>query len=363
MPPFIYENISSFYISNYKSVKYTLADPDWQIYSAICLAIFVISLFVMIVSYCRFLRIFNLFDPNSKRIEGYHVIMDRQDTDWDNHPTWKDGIHDIWEQLTITENIYEILIDNYSIPEEISDVILKDYCGFNKIQMNPKPKIDQFKRKPLYLFIVLLILNAFVLFAGYCGVTFMVQYDKVNVKYRIVFECDCLRTDHYDVGMCRIENYTNISRFNEIYDTDGRVSSNNRIIYNDFYDDIWIPYLKEYEPALVDKYSHDLYLPTCLNSTGALYLSQNGVGDCHYTDYICNDCCGVWYKLLSCASAVMTSVILLPLVFIVFYVLMIQDTNKNLGTHDINKNPIGLAFLRIIEEMNRDNDLELIELQ
>eukprot|EP01083_Nonionella_stella_P170036 577860_1 len=120
--------------------------------------IFLISavLILIVISasiYYYQMRIFSFFDPNTTQT-GYEEINEE--------------ILNIWEKLTVTEAIYEIFESN-SIPREITNLIIKDYCGFAEITMNPRRKINGIKR--------LLLVGHIQVYPTYSGIILSIQYD------------------------------------------------------------------------------------------------------------------------------------------------------------------------------------------
>eukprot|EP01084_Bolivina_argentea_P313430 542783_1 len=345
-------NVSHVSISKhdtYTDQSIDLSDSPLDTFLIVCTVIFAILLLITIIAHRVFLKHFNYFDPNTTRTDGYYAIQTRQNTENEVRQFGnKEGIYIIWEQLTITENIYEILMDTYSIPKGISDIIISDYCGFSKSKMNPKPIINNLKRGPLYRQIIILILICSLLVATYCGIIFIIQNTKNMNKYNIVVNCEIDRDVNITYQYCRVLN-----------DTVYRNYQNNPIAinYTNFYEDIWIPYLEKYEPTLVDEYSYDLYLDVYHREDNyiiaLLYLSENGLADCEYMhSYSCCNCaCGKMYcSCVNCCTvfAIILLIVCIGIAFIGW---------GSILWNELNANWVRKQFWNIIKQINEDNVL------
>eukprot|EP01083_Nonionella_stella_P170037 577864_1 len=171
-----------------------------------------------------------------------------------------------------------------------------------------------------------------------------------------------------DYPLCRVKHYPN-STYDDAEFTD----------YDDFYDDIWSPYIEQYEQAN----SSDLYVAgyrifgqdqwcaqfawingtAQLNGTesGALYLSEKGIDDCDWVqnDLCCGDnnyCCYCYYRYQCCAGcktyggcctgfAVVLMIVIILIVVVLWLRFSFYGTNHFIKTQ----------LLAIIKEMDESN--------
>ena len=208
--------------------------------------------------------------------------------------------------------------DIHSIPDDITKIIMFDYCGFIDTSKIDESAFKEIKCKLLLYHILIFIFILSLLFAIYCGVVFMIQNDNNFDKYSINLECECsdilykdeYYTEHLEDGYHKKRRWIWLHRIKD---------------ENNFYDETWIPYIQKYEPELIEYAMDDLYIikedkiyPNCYvefdaDSNGAnkrkvssstnilLHLSAKGIDDCDYI-YKEWDCCQGCPKYSSCGQ-------------------------------------------------------------
>eukprot|EP01084_Bolivina_argentea_P112630 200864_1 len=240
----------------------------------------------------------------------YCIIMGCFNFCWINH-----RIHKMSSiSMTATEMIYKMF--NYN--EHLIRLTFVEFIGLENA-----PKLDQvtqlkrkyeqtnkdYTRKILCLYhIIMLILITSLLFAGYCGVIFLVQSDGYRNRFDIPFKCYYYSEDN----LCQVFDDSLVTFYDE---------------YDHFYEEIFYPYIVEHYPNInvtqlenngVSLFVRPRDIDTIkqvqngintdndvINIDGYLYLSENKLedSDVKFDDddtcwCCCCSCCEFWVGLI-----------------------------------------------------------------
>ena len=247
---------------------------------------------------------------SQKKKEGYNAV------DTDDQNIFETEYN---EKITQTEEIYEIL-STYSIPGNITKIIIEDYCGFIHVE-HIENSIFEKKAKLFFYDLVVYILIVSLLFAGYCGIIWFIQIDENIDKYSLKLQCECTNIVYKSFtsgsGSSRSRKTYHESYLCKIQDMD------------DFYNKTWIPFIEKYEPILMEHKMTDLYLLSneneyfCFDDSEStkndirFYLGETGIDDCDWVEEsvasdCCDRCCTI-FGVVCAFSAIIAIIVLWPL--------------------------------------------------